>query len=56
MIMYKVSYFVKDEETGTVHTTTTNAEGVEGMLDNLELEVFGYIKVKEDKNERPNKW
>ena len=57
MTMYKVTYFVKDEESGTVHTTTTNAEGVEGMLDNLELEVFGYIKVKEDiKNERPNKW
>jgi len=55
--MYKVTYFVKDEESGTVHTTITNSEGVEGMLDNPTLEVFGYIKVKEDvKNERPNKW
>jgi len=50
--MYKVTYFVKDEESGTVHTSITNAEGVEGMLDNLELEVFGYIKVKEDENEK----
>jgi len=55
--MYKVTYFVKDEESGTVHTSVTNAEGVEGMLDNPTLEVFGYIKVKEDvENERLNKW
>ena len=57
MIMYKVTYFVKDEESGTTHTAVTNAEGVEGMLDNPGLEVFGYIKVKEEvENERPNKW
>ena len=60
MTMYKVTYFVKDEESGTVHTTTTNIEGVERldrMLDDPGIIVFGYIKVKEDvKNERPNKW
>ena len=57
MTMYKVTYFVKDEESGTVHTSITNTEGVEGMLDNPGLEVFGYIKVKEDvENERLNKW
>ena len=50
--MYKVTYFVKDEESGTVHTSITNSEGVEGMLDNPGLEVFGYIKVKEDENEK----
>ena len=56
MIMYKVTYFVKEEESGTVHTSVTNAEGVEGMLDNPALEVFGYIKVKEHENEKLNKW
>ena len=55
MTMYKVTYFVKDEESGTVHTSITNSEGVEGMLDNPGLEVFGYIKVKEDvENEKSN--
>jgi len=56
MIFYKVTYFVKDEESGTVHTSITNAEGVEGMLDNPGIIVFGYIKVKEVENEKSDKW
>ena len=55
MTMYKVTYFVKNEESGKIHTSTTTSEGVEGMLDDPGLEVFGYIKVKEDKNEKLNK-
>ena len=46
--MYKVTYFVKDEGSRTVHTAVTNAEGVEGMIDNPELEIFGWVKVKEE--------
>jgi len=48
MTMYKVTYFVKDEESGEIHTSTTTTEGVEGMLDDPGIIVFGYIKVKEE--------
>ena len=52
--MYKVTYLIKGDKSGEIHTSTTNAEGVEGMLDNPGLEVFGYIKVKEDVENEKN--
>jgi len=57
MCTYKVTYLIKGDESGEIHTSTTTTEGVEGMLEDPGIIVFGYIKVKEDvENEKLNKW